>query len=259
MIKGLYTAASAMLAGLTRQKLISHNLANVDTPGFRQILTSLDDWKNTSVNTIPGVTFSTDPQRYLGQLGLGTDTIPEVTDFSEGALRQTGYPLDVAIQGNGFFHIRTPNGDRYTRDGRFQRDVAGNMVTAEGYAVLNNAGNPISLPAGPVTIDRQGQVFANNQPLTQLGIGAFANPQTDLARDPDTGDAFAAVGAAAGGPTGTFTGTTEQGYVENSNVNSAQMMTQMVTVNRAYEAAQRMVQAQDSLLGEAITQVGRLS
>ena len=257
MIKGLYSAASAMLAGLTQEELISHNLANVDTPGFRQVLTSLDDWKATSVNTVPGVTFGTDPERYLGQLGLGTDTIPEVNDFSQGALRQTGYPLDVAIQGNGFFHIRTPNGDRYTRDGRFQRDAAGNLVTPEGFAVLNAAGNPIAIPDGEVAIDRQGNIDVNNRPVTQLGVAAFANPTTELTRDADTGDAFAT--ANGGGPTSTFTGTTEQGFVENSNVNAAQMMAQMVTVNRAYEAAQRMVQSQDNLLGETIAQVGRLS
>ncbi len=254
MIKGLYTAASAMLANLTRQKLVSHNLANVDTPGFRQILNSLDDFENTSVNTIPGVTFGSDRQRYLGQLGLGTDTTPEVTDFSQGALRQTGYPLDVALQGNGFFHIRTPNGDRYTRDGRFQRDSAGNLVTPEGYAVLSSTGNPITLPQGTVSIDGQGLMVVNNQQVAQLGLGAFTNPTTELARDPDAGDAF----AAAGGPTAAVNGTVEQGFVENSNVNAAQMMTQMITVNRAYEAAQRMVQVQDELVGKAIASIGRL-
>lgn len=259
MIKGLYSAASAMLAGLTQQKLISHNLANVDTPGFRQILTSLDDFTDTSVNTIPGVTFGSGPKRYLGQLGLGTDTIPEVTDYSEGALRQTGYPLDAALQGNGFFHIRTPNGDRYTRDGRFQRDTAGNLVTSEGFSVLDNAGNPITLAEGEVTIDGRGFISVAGRQTAQLGLAAFNDPTTELARDPDTGSAFIAVGAAAGGPTGTVAGSVEQGYVENSNVNTAQMMTQMVTVNRAYEAAQRMVTVQDSLLGEAINQVGRLS
>ena len=254
MIKGLYAAASAMLAGLTRQKLISHNLANVDTPGFRQIMTSLDDFKDTSVNTIPGVTFGSDSQRYLGQLGLGTDTIPEVTDFSQAALRQTGYPLDAAIQGNAFFHIRTPNGDRYTRDGRFQRDVAGNLVTPEGFSVLDNNGNPIKIPEGTVTIDQRGLISVNNRQAAQLGLAAFTNVKTELARDPESGDAF----IAAGGPTATVAGTVEQGFIENSNVNAAQMMTQMVTVNRAYEAAQRMVQTQDELLGKAIDSIGKL-
>jgi flagellar basal-body rod protein FlgF len=254
MIKGLYAAASAMLAGLTRQKLISHNLANVDTPGFRQILTSLDDFVDTSVNTIPGVTFGSETKRYLGQLGLGTDTTPEVTDFSEGALRQTGFPLDVAIQGNSYFHIRTPNGDRYTRDGRFQRDVAGNLVTPEGFAVLDTNGNPITIPQGTVSIDRQGNIAVNDRQTAQLGRAAFTNVDTELARDPETGDAF----IAAGGPTGVVAGSVEQGFVENSNVNAAQMMTQLVTVNRAYEAAQKVVQTQDELLGKAIASIGRL-
>jgi flagellar basal-body rod protein FlgF len=248
MIKGLYAAASAMLARLTEQKLISHNLANVDTPGFRQILTSLDDFMNTSVNTIPGVTFGSEPKRYLGQLGLGTDTTPEVTDYTEGPLRQTGYPLDVAIQGDAFFHIRTPNGDRYTRDGRFQRDVAGNVVTPEGYSVLDTAGNPINIPQGTVSIDQTGKIAVNDQQVAQLGLAAFTNVKTELARDPEAGDTF----IAAGGVTGTVAGTVEQGFIENSNVNA------MVTVNRAYEAAQRMVQTEDELLGKAIASIGKI-
>jgi flagellar basal-body rod protein FlgF len=251
MIKGLYAAASAMLAGLTRQNLLSHNLSNVDTPGFRQILTALDDFLMTDVSTTPGMGLD-NRLRALGDLGLGTETAPETGDFTQGALKQTGQPLDLAIQGAGFFRVQTPNGERYTRDGRFIRDANGQLVTVDGYAVLSNAGAPITLPGGEVSVAPDGTISVNGQTMARLGLAAFADPATELTRDlPNT---FAPAGA----PTGTDAGTVQQGFLEMANVNPAQLMTQMVAVGRAYEAAQQLVRVQDDLLGRAIATLGRL-
>jgi flagellar basal body rod protein FlgG len=251
MIKGLYSAASAMLAGLTRQNMLSHNLANVDTPGFKQWLVSLDDFLHTRVSTRPGDEARLPATRVLGDLGLGVETIAPVTDFAEGALRQTGEPLDVAVHGPGFFRVETPNGERYTRDGRFLRDADGALVTVDGYAVLDEAGAPITLPEGAVAIGGDGTLSVNGAPVAQLGLALFAAPETELIRDlPNT---F----AAAGQPTGTARGVIVQGYVEASNINPAQLMTQMVSVGRAYEAAQQLVQVQDELLGRAISTLGQ--
>lgn len=253
MIKGLYAAASAMLAGLTRQNLLSHNLSNVDTPGFRQMLTTLDDFLTTPVSTTPGM--SRDNRlRALGDLGLGTETAPEINDFTQGALKQTGQPLDFAIQGEGFFRVQTPNGERYTRDGRFIRDANGQLVTVDGYAVLSSTGAPITLPEGEVSVAPDGTINVNGQVVGQLGLAAFANPATELTRDSLAGNTFAAAGA----PTGTNAGTVQQGFLEMANVNPAQLMTQMVAVGRAYEAAQQLVHVQDDLLGRAIATLGRL-
>jgi flagellar basal-body rod protein FlgF len=254
MIKGLYAAASAMLAGLTRQNMITHNLANVDTPGFREILLSLDDFMNTNVSSRPDFNATQQPIS-LGQLGLGVQTSPEITDYQQGALQQTGELLDFAVQGDGFFHVRTPAGDRYTRDGRFTRDTAGNLVTVDGYFVLDNNGQPLTVPEGQIAASGDGTLFNDaGQVVGQLGLASFANPQTELTRDGAQGNLFIAAGA----PTGTTTGTVAQGYLEAANINPAQLMTQMVAVNRAYEAAQRMVQVQDELLGRAISTISRL-
>lgn len=260
MIKGFYAAASAMLAGLTRQNLISHNLANVDTPGFKQVLTSLDDFVNTPVNTSPEAVAFPNPLRLapqprnLGDLGLGVETIPPVTDFADGALRQTGVLTDMALHGPGFFRVQTPQGERYTRDGRFLRDAGGNLVTVDGYQVLNTAGAPIQLAEGTLAVSGDGTLAVDGQAAGQLGLAAFTNPETELTRDPEQGNFFQAAGA----PTSTTYGTVQQGYLEASNINPAQLMTQMVTVGRAYEAAQRLVQAQDDLLGRSIASLGRL-
>jgi flagellar basal body rod protein FlgG len=260
MIKGLYAAASAMLAGLTRQNLISHNLANVDTPGFKQLLVSLDDFVDTEVSTRPEAAGwparfhpATLP-RELGELGLGVETIQPVTDFEAGALRQTGQLLDMALHGPGFFRIQTPQGERYTRDGRFMRDAAGSLVTVDGFQVLDAAGAPISLPDGQLAVAGDGLLTVNGQAAGQLGLASFADVENELARDPVNGNLFIAAGA----PTGTDQGQVVQGYLETSNINPAQLMTQMVAVGRAYEAAQRLVQTQDELLGRAIATISRL-
>ncbi|MBL8058361.1 MAG: flagellar hook-basal body protein [Anaerolineales bacterium] len=260
MIKGLYAAASAMLAGLTRQNIISHNLANIDTPGFKQVLTSLDDFVDTPVSTHTRAAGWFTPLRLvnqpraLGDLGLGVETIEPVTDFEDGALRQTSQPLDLALNGAGFFRVQTPDGERYTRDGRFLRDAGGTLVTVDGFQVLNAAGAPITLPEGTVSVAGDGTLAVNGQAAGQLGLAAFTDPATELSRDPTNGNLFTAAGA----PTGTVAGTVVQGYLETANINPAQLMTQMVSVGRAYEAAQRLVQTQDDLLGRAIATISRL-
>jgi flagellar basal body rod protein FlgG len=252
MIKGLYAAASAMLAGLTRQQALAHNVANMDTPGFKELLVSMDDYVDTAVVHPPGGVNNLTGLRSLGDLGLGVETAPEETDFTPGGLQFTAQPLDVAIQGPGFFRIQTPSGERYTRDGRFTKDAEGQLVTVDGYQVLDDGGQPIDLPEGPLSLLPDGTLTAGGQTVAKLGLAAFEDPAAELTRD------LPNLFAAAGAPGGEELGTVSQGYLEMANVNPAELMTQMVAVTRAYEAAQRMVQAQDELLGQTISSLGRL-
>jgi len=252
MIKGLYSAASAMIAQTQMQQSLAHNIANLTTPGFKQVMNSLDDFMITQVNT-PALQATSQGVNVLGSLGLGVMDAPESTDFSQGSMQTTGNELDLAIEGSGFFRVRTPDGERYTRDGRFLRDANGLLVTVDGYAVLNNGGQPITLPAGTVDVQTTGAVTVNNNQVAQIGMANFQNPETDLERGAN--NTF----SATTGPTGTATGTIHQGYLEASNANASQIATQMVTVARSYEAAQRMVQAQDELLGETIASLGKIS
>lgn len=251
MIKGLYSAASAMLANLTRHGTLTHNVSNLDTPGFKQILVSLDDFIETPVVVPPGPTAGASRLQRVGDLGLGVESAPQETDFSQGGLRLTGQPLDLAIQGQGFFRVQTPAGERYTRDGRFQRDAEGNLVTVDGYSVLDEGGQPINLPEGDLVITADGTLLVNGESAGQIGLASFTDPAAELVRDGSN------LFAAAGGPTGDELGAVEQGYLEMSNANPAQLMTQMVAVSRAYEAAQQMVATEDELLGKAISSLGR--
>jgi len=254
MLKGLYAAASAMLANLNQQSILSHDLSNLETPGFREVLTRLQPWETTSVASSP----MDDPAqraRLLGELGLGVEPGDTASDFTQGPLEQTSQPLDLAINGTGFFTVQTPQGTRYTRDGRFERDANGQLVTVDGYKVLDANGAPLSLADGQVAIGPNGQITVDGTAAGKLGVANFANPTTDLTRDPQAGNLFVAGTAPAGGSAGTV----QQGYLEMSNVDVSQIMTEMVSVGRAYEAAQRMVQAQDTLLGQSINSLGSWS
>jgi len=252
MIKGLYAAASAMIAGATRQEVLSHNAANMETPGFKQALISLDDFLHTPVVYPPGNRSGAGSLEFIGYHGLGVEATPETTDFSQGPLRETGEVLDLAIEGPGFFRLQTPDGERYSRDGRFLRNTAGQLANVDGYLVLGTTGQPIQIPEGSISIGQDGTITVNNQAAGRIGLAAFTDPETELTRD--LPNAYAAAGA----PTSQAVGNIQQGYLEYSNVNTAQLMGQMVSVARAYEAAQRMVQVQDELLGRSISQLGRL-
>jgi flagellar basal-body rod protein FlgF len=251
MIKGLYSAASAMITGVYRQQAVAHDIANVDTPGFKQILTSLNEFDNTSAYTQSSQSNSGDIT-YLGNMGLGVMAAPETTDFTQGTLKTTDNPLDLAISGSGFFRIRTPEGDRYTRDGRFSKDSSGQLVTVDGNLVLSSSGQPIKLAEGDPTISPNGQIMVNGVASATIGLANFTDTST-LTRS--TENTFSSTTT----PTTTGGGTILQNTLEQSNVDSAALMTQMIEISRSYQAAQQMVQNQDELLGKAISTLGKVS
>lgn len=251
MIKGLYAAASAMITGVYRQQAVAHDIANVDTPGFKQILTSLDEFDNTSAYT-QSSQGNSDQIAFLGNMGLGVMAAPETTDFSQGTLKNTDSPLDLAISGEGFFRIRTADGERFTRDGRFSRDASGQLVTVDGNLVLSSSGQPIKVAEGDVSISPNGAISVNNVASATIGVAYFADKST-LIRDGENTFSSTVTPATTGG------GAILQSTLEQSNVDSAQLMTQMIEISRSYQAAQQMVQNQDELLGKAIATLGRVS
>jgi len=263
MIKGFYSAASAMVAGMQRQMVLTHNIANLDTPGFKQILVSMDDFMETPVTmpnqplnapTLPAVlqTRGFNKLTRVGDLGLGVTTNGEQTDFSQGSLQLTNRPLDVAIQGNGFFRISTTAGERFTKDGRFIKDATGILKTVDGNDVLAEGGGTITIPDGEISIGGDGQISVDGVNVAKLGIAYFEKPEETLTRDgPNT---FTGTGA----QTDLTQFTVVQGAVEAANADLTQIMTQMIQSSRAYEAAQRLVQTQDELLGRSINTLGRL-
>lgn len=252
MIKGLYSAVTAMLTNSRRQQILSHNVSNMDTPGFKQILSTVEEFTHTQAVDPMNSINAGSPLRELGVLGLGVQKGLDSIDFTQGGLKNTNNPLDVGISGSAFFHIKTPEGDRYTRDGRFIRNENGELVTPEGYYVIGKGGQNIKLADGDVDIRSDGAIAINGLQTSQLDLVEFENPIEDL--EHDQGGIFLAKGT----PKASSTSTVVQGALESSNVSSAQLMAQMIEISRAYEAAQQMVQNQDELLGKTISSLGTI-
>jgi flagellar basal-body rod protein FlgF len=253
MIKGLYAAASGMLANMNLQALLAHNAANVNTPGFKETLDSLQTFGASPVLYPSSNAGSGASLTNIGSVGLGVDTTEEITDFASGGLESTDQPLDLAVDGGGFFRVKTPNGERYTRDGRFTRDSAGTLVTVDGYQVLSASGQPITFTQdGVISVGGDGTITVDGVSVGQVGLAMFKDPKTQLLRD------LPNVFAASSAPATTGGGTIRQGFLESSNADPTNLMTQMVTVGRAYEAAQQLVMNEDDLLGQAIQTLGRL-
>jgi flagellar basal-body rod protein FlgF len=253
MIKGFYSAVTGMLVNANRQQVIAHNIANMQTPGFKEVLNTVEDWAETSVEFSPGNLLKDPATTYVGELGLGAKSGTEVVNYEQGGLMRTDNLLDMAIEGDGFFRVRTSEGVRYTRDGRFIRDAQNNLVTVEGYNVLDANNQPIKLPEGTLGVSPQGALTVNGAAAGQLGLSVFKDPRTELQRT--EGNIFS-------GPAQS-TATTQpkvvQGVLEMSNADPTRLMTEMVEVARSYEAAQKMVQNQDELLGKAISTLGRVA
>ena len=249
MIKGLYSAVSAMIASANKHALNVHNTANLNTPGFKQVFTTMQEFKQTEVFS-NGINYLAGSHESIGMLGLGVTTTGTKTKYSDGALQATNNPFDLAIQGEGFFRILTSSGERYTRDGRFIRDANGSLVTVDGNRVLNSSGTAIEIPDGEMSVNSIGEVLVNGELTAQLGIAEFANPETQLEKA--DGNLFEALETPAQSVSNS---SIRQGYLEMSNVN----MVDLLMSTKTYEAAQKMVQNQDELLGKSIATLGRLA
>ena len=182
MIRGLYTAASGMLAQMSRTDVISSNLANVNTTAFKKdilVFQALEEMQIRRVDdpSVTGPTISIDPKPYIGNLGTGVDVGQIYTQFEQGSIKNTSNPLDLALQGEGFFTVMIPAGIRYTRDGSFSRSSEGYLVTSDGHMIIGQNG-PILLPENTgITVNENGEIFSDGQRLDQLMLVSFADPQ----------------------------------------------------------------------------------
>lgn len=228
MDRGLYIAASGMIAEMVRQDQITNDLANSSTPGYKSDIATQQSFGNMLLaNTTSG--------QAVGSLGLGTRVDSVVTNTAPAPLRSTGQPLDFAIQGTGYFALQTPRGVQYTRNGQFGVSATGTLVDSLGNQVLSQAGAPVRLGAG-------GRVTAN-----QLGIFALAGARK-------VGDSLFQ-GAAGGRGQGTI----RQGSLEQSNADPTRSTVDMITSLRTYESGQKVLQAIDSTLQKATNEVGSIS
>lgn len=215
-----YIAAAGMKTAYSAVNVATNNLANANSPGFK-----VDR---------PFYRLLQEQVELSGSRMAGTST-----DFRPGTMKTTGNALDLAIEGDGFFSIRTPNGTRYTRNGNFSISQAGDLVTQEGFAVLDNRGQtiPIIREAGApnqVSVSKAGEIAVDEQIVATLGIYRF----DDLASLSKEGDLAWSTGAQ---PRRVATPMVEQGTLEQSNVNTVRAMIDLVEMSRVFELNQRTV------------------
>ncbi len=244
MIDALTMTQAGMANDVQRLQVISNNIANVGTLGFK---------KEVGV-TRPFHAYLAEgllPSVRDGAPGSGPE-FTRVTDFSGGSLKHTGNPLDLAIEGGGFLTVSTPLGDAYTRQGILQIDESGRLVTGSGHPVLGTGGE-IRLTTSTPRIDQTGTVWEGATAVAQLQLVNIARPETlmksgdGLYQASDTTDVLPGSGLRV-----------RQGYAETANVVTMNEMIKLIETMRHFEASQKLVQGYDGMLDKAINEAGAL-
>ncbi|HKM85160.1 MAG TPA: flagellar basal-body rod protein FlgG [Terriglobales bacterium] len=254
MFRALNTAASGMIAQQLNLDNIANNLANASTAGFRKRRLQFQDLLYQNL-IMPGAASTQQTVISAGlQIGLGARSSASEMIQSQGDFDSTGNPLDLAIQGQGFFQVQMPNGDlAYTRSGTFHLDAQGNVVTADGYPLQPSITIPPNATSitigtdGTVSISLPGQQQAQQVGQIQLSTFANAGGLNSIGQNlflPTTASGDALTGT-AGGSEGL--GTIQQGALEESNVNVVEEFVQMILAQRSYESNSKVVQAADQM------------
>lgn len=256
MIRSLWIAKTGMDAQQTQLDITSNNLANVSTNGFKRARAVFEDLLYQTLRQ-PGAASSAQTQIPSGlQIGTGVRPIASERIFTQGNLTQTGNSLDLAIQGPGFFQVQLPDGTTaYSRDGAFQKDNQGQIVTSNGYT-LSPA---ITIPANAlsVTIGTDGVInvlqpgSASPVQVGQIQLANFVNPGGLESMGQNLYLETASSGTATPNTPGTNgVGALNQGYVETSNVNVVEELVNMIQTQRAYELNSRAIQTSDQMLAK---------
>lgn len=269
-VKGIYTALSGAMAQSLQMDTIANNIANVNTPGFKRDSQIFNEYLTANEKEQTGMPVPRIPasiESFYGMQGGDksfVDAKGTFTDHSQGTLKHTGNPLDIAIDGEGFFEIATPDGIKLTRAGNFTMDGNGKLVTKEGHFVLASGGdgaNPdtrsITLNGSEsMTVNDQGDIFNGTQLIARIsvvnvtdkdglekvgnslyGFKKGHNPEIIARQNPSV----------------------KSGFVEGSNVNVVQEMTDMIKTQRVFESTQKAISAYDSMNDKLVNIVGKTS
>lgn len=243
---GLWMSAAGLATEVHRQDVIANNVANADTVGFKA------DVSFTRERPVAREELgATTPAKFLlERLGGGVLAADTRTVFEQGDLLAEQGPLDVAITGEGFFTVQDAGGERYTRDGRFQRDDRGRLVDLDGRPVLSDRGREIRLGEGPVDIKRDGSILVGGDSVGRLGLKA-----------PDTsalikqGDNLFKLADGAAAPKAATNATVKQGHLESSSVDPIRSLADLVDSGRSVQAAARFIDLHDRMMELAVTRI----
>lgn len=244
MNSGMYSALSGNIAAMERMDTISNNLANINTPGFKKDRMSFEGFL-TSNTTPPAVSPAKTADPVLQKENV-------YVDYSAGQVSQSGNSLDVAIAGDGFFTVSTPNGTAYTRQGNFHLAADGTLVTTDGYPVMGQGG-PIVIKGGSVVIDAKGGITVDGAAAGALNLVDFPKPY-NLTK---TASALFVPANPQTTPQAA-NGEIRQGCLEGSNVDAVNEMVQMIETNRYFDACQRVILSYDNMASKAANDLGKL-
>ena len=263
MMEGLYIAASGGTKQLKKLDILSNNIANINTQGFKKDMLVYEEKKT--------------PFQQINQNGFDTETLNPIngsdpavsyvqvtqslTDFEQGSLIKTDNPLDVALEGKGFFVVDTPNGERYTRNGNFHLDGSGQLVDQKGNVIMTRDDEPILIPFGTkkISINQDGSVFGgadiDQDPLGQIKIVSFKN----LSALKKEGEGFYINTETSIKEIPVNDAKVLQGFTENSNANAIHEMTQMIETVRQLEAYQKVIQSIDEADDQSVNRLAQVA
>lgn len=244
MDNALYVGLSRQMVLRREMDIVANNIANADTSGFKVESLMTKEQPGPPAFTLQGPR----PVKFVAADGVARD-------FGQGGLHRTDAPLDLAIEGQGFFKITTKEGDRYTRDGRFRTDDTGRLTTQAGQPVLDEGGGEIALDLqkGQITVATDGTVSQGTERVGKVGVYTF----DALSVLEKTGDNLLQ-NTSNSQPAPATEAKVRQGMLESSNVKPIVEITRMIEVSRAYEQVTRMMESQAELTRSTITRMGRL-
>ncbi len=250
MLRGIYTAAAGMIVQRERLDVIANNVANVGTVAFKRAEPISRGFYQIFAGEVARFPSERGSEEIPGG-GSAIDATPD--DFSAGPLVQTGNPFDVAIDGPGFFVIRTPAGERYTRAGNFSFNSVGQLLTRDGHQVLGRGG-PIVTAGETVEISPEGDILVDGAPAERIRIVDFPRPYKLSKQGRNL---YSATEEVARTKTTIDIPQLQVGMLERSNVNPIAELTSMMDAARSYETHQRVIRAFDESLDAAVNQIAR--
>lgn len=256
MLRGLYTAASGMLSATVGTDTLAHNLANVNTVGFKGSKLNYQSFPEMLITRM-----GKQGTESIGSLMTGNQVKGTFINYAPGAMRATGNTFDLALEGDGFFTVKTDKDETYyTRAGNFTMNEEGYLTTMNGDYVQGEAGNiQVNSNQGKVSINRQGEVFIGQNRVDKLKIGRFENNQM-LEKVGDTFYKETPVSKPLTPQPGDKRGySIHQGTLEESNVNAVSELVNNIQGLRLYEALQKNIHIHNETLGKAVNEVGRSS
>lgn len=272
MLRGLYNSAAAMIAQQQRTDMITNNLANVNTPGFKADQAALRSFPNMLIQAMDN-SKPMPRSQIIGSLSTGVYLQERMPNFAQGSLQETGNNTDIAliqaqvpineetgVSGALLYTVQNQDGEvRYTRNGSLAVDGEGFLVTSEGFYLLDTNGNPIQVGNEEFQVTREGFVLDQfGMQVAQIEV-AFAEDPMQLVKEGNGLFRFEGDGelpSAIGNPEIGYR--LEQGFIERSNVDPQQAMTEMMNAYRIFEANQKVLQAYDRSLDKAVNEVGRI-